>query len=117
MFKHMNLKPRVSEKAFKLSENSSVYVFIVPKGANKQSISHAVKTQFDVTVETVNITNLPAKAKRTVRKGGRKVERGEQAGVKKAYVTLKKGDSIPIFAQEDEGAKKEVPVPKKRGNR
>jgi large subunit ribosomal protein L23 len=102
MDKQILLKPRLSEKAYALSQSSGVYVFVVPKNANKLSVGKAVATQFEVTVESVRIAHLPPKPKRSMYKGGRKSAKGVQPGVKKAYVTLKDGDSIPIFAAEDE---------------
>jgi ribosomal protein L23 len=114
MTKTLNLLPRVSEKAYGLSQTGSVYVFVVPKSSNKLTIAQAVAEQFSVTVEDVRTTHLPSKAKRTVRKGGRKVERGTQPGIKKAYVRLKKGDTIPVFAQDEEEKK---PVATKRGKK
>lgn len=97
----MTLIPRVSEKAYGLSQTSSTYVFEVPKNANKLTVAAAVAAQFKVTVVDVNISNLKGKAKRTVRRGGRAVT-GRDVDVKKAYVTLKSGDSIAIFASEEE---------------
>lgn len=102
MDKQILLKPRLSEKAYALSQSAGVYVFSVPKSANKLTVGKAVATQFNVTVEEVRIAHLPPKPKRSVRAGGRKVSKGMQPGIKKAYVTLKDGDSIPIFAAEDE---------------
>lgn len=104
MDKSMTIRPRVSEKAYALSESNNVYVFEVPKNANKQNIASAVKAQFDVTVLTVNISNLKGKAKRTVRKGGRPVA-GRTNAIKKAYVTLKEGDAIAIFKSAEEQEK------------
>jgi large subunit ribosomal protein L23 len=102
MDKQILLKPRMSEKAYALSQSSGVYVFIVPKNANKLTVGKAVAAQFDVTVEDVRIAHLPPKAKRTMYKGGRRSANGVQPGIKKAYVQIKDGDSIPIFAAEDE---------------
>lgn len=110
MSKTMILRPRVSEKAYGMSQTSNTYVFEVPRDANKLTVALAVAAQFKVTVEDVNITNLKGKAKRTVRKGGRQIA-GRDVDVKKAYVTLKQGDSIAIFVseeeQKDKSAKKE----------
>lgn len=97
----MVLRPKVSEKAYGLSQLRSTYAFIVPKDANKLTVAKAVAAQFKVTVVNVAIVNVKGKAKRTVRRGGRAVA-GRDAAVKKAYVTLKDGDSIAIFASEDE---------------
>ena len=102
MYKHILLKPRISEKSYQQSQTSGVYVFTVPKETNKLIVGRAVAEQFNVTVEDVRIAHLPRKPKRSIRQGGRKVSKGYQPGVKKAYVKLKAGDSIPIFAAEEE---------------
>jgi large subunit ribosomal protein L23 len=98
------LKPRMSEKAYGLSQGS-VYVFAVPGNANKHTVAEAVEAQFKVTVKDVNITNIAGKAKRTIRKGGRAIA-GRETDTKKAYVTLKGGDSIPVFAAVEEAEEK-----------
>jgi large subunit ribosomal protein L23 len=95
--KSMTLTPRMSEKAYTLSQARNTYVFDVPGDVNKHSVARAVSAQFSVTVTDVNIANIKGKAKRTIRKGGRAVS-GRQNGVKKAYVTLKSGDTLPLFA-------------------
>lgn len=101
MDKTLVLKPRVSEKAYGVSQ-TGVYVFVVPKSASKPAIAGAVQAQFGVTVVDVNTVVVKGKAKRTVRKGGRPVA-GRQSDIKKAYVTLKDGDTIAVFkAEEDE---------------
>jgi large subunit ribosomal protein L23 len=110
MDKTMILKPRVSEKAYAMSQDDTknVYVFVVPKEASKQAIAAAVATQYGVTVRTVNTTVTKGKAKRTIRKGGRPIA-GRTNTIKKAYVTLKEGDSIAIFkAVEDENKAKKA---------
>jgi large subunit ribosomal protein L23 len=105
MSKTLLVKPRVSEKAYAMGQDLNVYVMDVPKSVSKQEIMSAIKAQFDVTVISVNTTVLKGKAKRTVRKGGRPVK-GRQSDVKKAYVTLKEGDTITVFASEEEAADK-----------
>lgn len=104
------LKPRVSEKAYSQSQ-TNVYVISVEKTLDKVSIARAIEAQFAVTVEKVNTLISKGKSKRTVRKGGRPVS-GRTSDFKKAYVSLKKGDSISIFATDeqtkpDKAAKKE----------
>lgn len=99
------LRPRVSEKAYGMSQVLNTYVFNVPKDSNKLTVAQAVAAQFKVTVTTVNIINVKGKAKRTVRKGGKAVA-GRDVDVKKAYVTLKEGDSIAVFDTEDKTEKK-----------
>lgn len=108
MSKTMVLKPRVSEKAYERSADG-VYVFSVDKSADKLSIARAVEAQFGVTVETVNTIVSKGKAKRTVRKGGRPVA-GRTSDFKKAYVSLKEGDSLPLFASAEEDAKDQKPA-------
>ena len=107
MSKSVILKPRMSEKAYGLSLARNTYVFDVPSDANKHTVARAVAAQFEVTVVSVNVTNVKGKAKRTVRKTGR-AAMGRQNDTRKAYVTLKDGDSLPIFAAiEEEAAKSE----------
>jgi large subunit ribosomal protein L23 len=101
---NMTLKPRVSEKAYGLSQSGNVYVFIVPDNANKHTVADAVAEQFKVTVLDVNMANVKAKTVRTFRK--RRFISGQRSDFKKAYVTVKAGDNIPIFAAEEEAEKK-----------
>jgi large subunit ribosomal protein L23 len=105
MDKAIVLKPRISEKTYALSEVRNTYTFEVPGDANKHVVARAVSAQFDVTVEKVAIMVVKGKTKRTVRKGGRPVN-GKRSDMKKAYVTLKQGDSLPIFAAEEEAEEK-----------
>lgn len=103
----MALKPRMSEKAYATSQALNTYVFVVPYEANKVTVAAAVEDQFKVTVEEVNILILKGKKKRSYRRGGRPTV-GETSNVKKAYVRVKAGDQIPVFAaMEEEEAKAE----------
>lgn len=101
--KTMILKPRQSEKTYAMSQ-TGVYVFDVPKEVNKLQIASAVAAQFDVTVTKVRISILKGKDARSIRIGerGRSNVSGMRSNVKKAFVTLKDGDSIPVFAALDE---------------
>lgn len=103
MSKTMLLKPRISEKAYAMAQAKNVYVFQVPVDAGKLEIAQAVSSQFEVQVLDVNLMNVKGKVKRTVRRGGKSTT-GKRADFKKAYVTVKAGDIIPIFASEDEQA-------------
>ena len=100
MSKPLVLRPRVSEKAYGLSQQRNVFVFHVPNEANRLMVSRAVADQFGVSVTKVNIMNIKGKTKRSVRKSGRAVK-GQRSDRKFAYVTLKDGDSLPIFAAEE----------------
>jgi large subunit ribosomal protein L23 len=101
MSKEMTLKPRISEKAYGVSEALNTYVFQVPNDANKLTVAKAVAEQYQVTVESVNIMKVKGKLKRTFKKNG-KASIGRRSDFKKAYVTLKEGDSIVIFASEED---------------
>ncbi len=112
MYKSITLKPRVSEKSYGLSEKLNVFVFEVPKSANKLTIAKAVSAQFDVTVTNVNISNAKGKSKRTIVKRSRPIA-GRESDVKKAYVTVREGDSIPVFKSVDEPESKPASKGKK----
>ena len=109
MSKEITLKPRLSEKSYAQSQNS-VFVFAVPADANKHSVARAIEVQFDVKVATVNILNLKGKAKRTVSAKGRRQLGGTTSDTKKAYVTLREGFNLPIFAAEEEAQAKQEKV-------
>lgn len=108
------LKPRMSEKAYGVSQLRNTYVFDVEGDSNKHSVARAVSEQYAVTVTGVRVVNLKGKTKRTVRKGGRPTM-GRQSDVKKAYVTLKAGDTLPIFAAIEETDAKQAEVAEKVG--
>jgi large subunit ribosomal protein L23 len=97
------LKPRMSEKTYALSSNR-VYVFVVDKNINKHEITDAVESNYGVTVTGIKTIVQKGKVKRIYR--NRKYEIGKRADFKKAYVTLKEGDAIPIFAAVEEQEEK-----------
>lgn len=102
--KTMTLKARMSEKAYTLSQEDNTFVFEVPTTANKHTVKDAVQAQFEVTVTNVRIANKKGKTKRTFVKRSRPVV-GKQSDSKRAYVTLKQGDTIPVFAAVEEAEK------------
>lgn len=106
------LKPRMSEKAYGVSQLRNTYVFDVDGDANKHTVARAVAEQYAVTVTSVRVVNVKGKTKRTVRKGGRPTM-GRQSDTKKAYVTLKAGDTLPIFAAIEEAEAKDAQVAEK----
>ncbi len=111
MSKTLVLQPRMSEKTYAQSQ-AQTYVFVVPKDANKHSVARAVEAQFEVTVTGVNILNQKGKAKRTISRGGRRVANGSQSDIKKAYVTIAEGQSLPIFEAIEEAEAKEEKINK-----
>lgn len=81
------LRPRITEKAsFRLESN--VHTFEVDSKVTKKQVAEAVKVFYKVTPIKVNMVRNPAK--KVFVKG----KRGVKAGVKKAYVFLKKGDKL-----------------------
>lgn len=106
MGKLIALKPRLSEKTFALSEQRNTYAFDVPADSNKHTIAEAVAKQFEVTVVNVRTTNVAGKSMRSYRKRGRFIK-SRRSDIKKAYVTLKEGDKLPIFAAAEEDVKAE----------
>lgn len=81
--------PWLSEKALIGTENG-VYVFAVPADATKHDVADAVKKIYNVTPTKVNMVNLPGKRKALRTRRGM----GSRAARHKAYVYLKKGDTI-----------------------
>lgn len=91
-------KPLITEKNTLLMEQDQ-YCFEVDPAANKIQIREAVEKTFNVKVKAVNTQVVKRKAKSRVasRRGGRIV--GNEAGWKKAIVTLQPGNRIDIFEQ------------------
>lgn len=81
-------EPHVSEKATRISSDSQ-YVFRIPFNTDKIQVKKAVEAIFKIKVSSVNIVNVEEKAKRYGRNG-----KGFRKAWKKAYVSLKKGDTI-----------------------
>lgn len=100
--KNISIKPRISEKAYALSETGNTYVFDIEAGVNKFDVAKAVNSQYQVTVNKVRIVAVPGKSTRSYRQSGRKSFSGQRSDIRKAYVTLKEGDSLPFFAGMEE---------------
>ncbi len=83
------LAPRMTEKASAQS-SSNAYTFVVAKNATKHSVFASIVKEYKVTPRAINITNMPTK--NTFIRG----KFGTQAGIKKAIVFLKKGDTIAL---------------------
>ena len=86
------LRPRLTEKAVNMMEKN-VYVFDVSLRANKVMIKAAIKDVYKVEPVKIAITSIKTKKKRSPKTG----KIGTKSGGKKAYVYLKKGDSIAIM--------------------
>lgn len=84
--------PRITEKAMKMSEKN-VYSFEVARSATKFDVREAVKTFYGVTPVRINIVNKTPRQFKSRSKGRVMTEHG----MKKAYVYLKKGDSLSLI--------------------
>ena len=89
---HIIISPRITEKGAYLS-SLGAYVFNVGQAANKREIARAVETLYKVSPRKVTIVSVPRK--KVMTRGTNRV--GHTAGAKKAYVYLKKGDTIEII--------------------
>lgn len=107
------LKPRLTEKAFALSQSLNTFAIDVPTNLNKHEVATAVESQFDVKVKAVRIVKRAGKVKRIINITGKRTSnrKGTQSVIRKAYVTLAEGSHLPFFAAEEkeiEDAKKEA---------
>lgn len=81
--------PRITEKSAYAAEKNT-FVFNVAPDANKIQIKNAIKTLYKVS--PVKVAIVVSKPKNVIFRG----KKGTQSGFKKAYVTLKKGDTIEL---------------------
>ena len=83
------ISPNITEKSTSLSELNKI-VFKVNKGASKDAIKRSIEKIFKVNVIKINTINLKGKTKLVRNK------KTFKPGLKKAIVTLKKGQSIDL---------------------
>lgn len=83
--------PRITEKSVRQGEQN-VYTFTVKRDATKFSVRDAIKALYKVTPVKVNIVNK----KPAERMQGSRSRTKHVVGMKKAYVYLKKGDTINL---------------------
>lgn len=88
---HVLRHARITEKATMLSEKG-VYTFVVAENVSKNDISKAIKKLYKVTPVKVAVVGIRSKEKRNARTG----RYGVKGGGKKAYVYLKKGETINV---------------------
>ena len=89
------IKPLVTEKTDRLGKLNR-YTFKVAKDANRLEIKKAIEAMYGVKVEDVNTAVIPGKLKVRYTKKG--TTRGIRAAFKKAYITLKEGETLDIYA-------------------
>lgn len=90
------VKPLVTEKVNDLTEKQGKYCFIVRPDANKAQIQDEVEARYKVKVLSVNTSNYAGKNKSRYTRTG--ILRGKTPAYKKAYITLKEGDTIDFFS-------------------
>ena len=88
------LAPQISEKATYVAEKNEQVIFRVASDATKPEVKAAVEKLFNVTVDSVQISNVKGKQKRFGRSLGRRQD------WKKAYVCLAAGQEINFAASE-----------------
>ncbi len=76
-----------------MSSGMGVYVFGVMPTASKQQIKSAIERAYKVRPRLVRVVTIPTKNVRNMRTG----QSGVQQGGKKAYIYLKKGETITIM--------------------
>ena len=106
----MLVRPIATEKAYH-EQTKRTYMFVVPAGASKQAVAQQVADQYKVTVLGVRVVIRKGKATRFSR--GKHAYPGTTYRQDKriAYVTLKEGDKIKVFDEEEPA--KEVKTDKK----
>jgi large subunit ribosomal protein L23 len=87
-------RPLVTEKSSYQSGKLNQYSFIVANTATRTQVKDAIETLYDVSVEQVNILNVPAKRGRRLRSRRMSIRK---PAYKKAIITLAEGQTLPIF--------------------
>lgn len=85
------VRPLITEKSSAAFQNRKEYAFEVRPSANKHQIREALERQFGVHVTAVRTMQM---RRREVMRGR---IRGSTAAWKKAVVTLREGESLPVF--------------------
>lgn len=88
-------RPIITEKAMGMTENRQ-YVFEVDPNANKIEIRKVIESMFEVKVTSIRTVRIKGKMKSRVTKKG--LMRGRTPLRKKAYVTLKEGQTIDLVS-------------------
>jgi len=88
------LEPHVSEKSSVVGDKHNQVVFKVVTDATKTEIKQAVELLFEVNVDSVQVTNVKGKTKRTQSGIGRR------KNWKKAYIRLQAGQDINFIGAE-----------------
>lgn len=90
------IKPIVTEKATKLTEQLNRYTFRVSLNANKYQIKSLVEQLYGVKVVNVNTLVVRGKNKSRWTKSG--LLRGKTTAWKKAFITVGEGETIDFYS-------------------
>lgn len=90
------LAPFITEKSSEQNEENR-YCFLVAKQANKLTIKKEIKRIYGATVEEVKTLRCPGRA--VIRHTKKGVVRGRRRPWKKAFVYVRRGDSIDVHAE------------------
>lgn len=85
--------PIVSEKTARIQEKSNQFAFEVAATATKEEVKRAVEELFKVNVTAVNVVNVKGKVKAF------RGRMGVRKGYRKAYISLKDGQSIDVLGK------------------
>lgn len=83
----------LTEKAYKLAAEENTYLFLVDLKSKKDEIRRAIEDIYDVRVANVRTLVQRGKMKKQ-RTGG-----GKRPNTKKAYITVAKGESLPVYEE------------------
>ncbi len=87
------LKPIITEKTLQLAKVMNMFTFQVSRTASKQQVADAIRRLYNVEVTSVNTIFGHPDTKATGRRRLKRI----QSKVKKAIITLKKGQTLDVF--------------------
>jgi large subunit ribosomal protein L23 len=86
-------RPVITEKSMRLATTVNAYTFEVERDANKKQIAEAIETLYGVSVKKVTMIMYAPQTRKT----GKKRMAATIGKVKKAVVTLQKGQTLDVF--------------------
>lgn len=83
-------QPVITEKSYSGTGAANQYTFRVARTATKTQVKAAIEAIFEVSVEKVQVLNMPSKPKR------RGYRTGSRSGYRKAVVRLAEGQTLDM---------------------
>lgn len=87
------IKPVITEKSLRLANTNNTYTFVVQTTSNKDQIKESVEKLFSVNVVSIRTVTNQKEKSRT----GKKRMSVITGKTKKAFITLKEGQTIDLF--------------------